>query len=305
MRKIVAGFLTSQRIASLESSVRELARELVDDMAEKGDCEIVADLASPVPLRVISVLLDLDPDRAPDYLRWANASLIDESECPDEAAKRKRRHDLAEMESFLQSHLQECRNGREQGPFSKEVVAQLNDHEALDVLKLLMVAGYVTTAGLMGNVVMALLEHPDVMQTLRHDPSRIPDAIEETLRINSPALSVSRRPREDVTLGGQRLPANAVMFLLLGSANHQEERFPDPERFSLDRETKSHLSFGKGAHYCLGANLSRMEVRVMLETLLERIETIEAAEPLDEIEWEANIHLRCPTRLKVRVKAFA
>ena len=304
VRKIVSRAFSANHLASLEGRIRDVAEEFVDNIAGRGQCDFVDDLAKPLPLRVMAMLLDLDPDRWRDYSRWTDAAVVDDKEALGADAKDAIEMDLAEMTAFLEDHLIECRQGRRQGVCCTEVIPDLTDEEARDVLKLLLTAGNVTTSHLLGNLAVVLLQNPEVMHALRADPELIPTVIEETLRINTPTLSVPRRPAKDVTLDGQPIPANSVMFVLLGSANHDDEKFPDANRFSLERDTRGHLAFGSGLHYCLGAALSRLEAKIVLETLLERLEVIEAAEPLDQIRWEENMHLRGPKRLKLNVRAF-
>lgn len=304
VRKIVSRLFAPSRLQSLENSVRVRAREYVDRMAERGDCELMTDLARPLPIQVITTVLDFDPERWQEYSRWSDAAAIDGTECPDDAARVLRQRCLDEMNSFLADHLTECRAGRRNGFCSTEVIPELTDKEALDVLRLLLVAGHITTAFLLGNIVVALLRNPGVMKSLRADPTLIPSAVEETLRINTPGLSAARRAAKDVTLGGQRIKKDSVIFALLASANHSEEKFVKPDLFQLDRDTQPHVGFGAGVHFCVGAPLSRLEARVTTEELLDRLEVIEAVEPINEIEWEENMHLRGPKRLKVHVQAF-
>jgi len=303
VRKVVTKLFTAARLHSLEDSIRVRAREYVDRMAEHGNCELMRDLARPLPIQVIATVLDFDPGRWREYSRWSDAAAIDGTECSDDAARALRQRHLDEMNSFLADHLTECRAGRRIGFCSTEVIPELSDEEALDVLRLLLVAGHITTAFLLGNIVVALLRNPGVMKSLRADPALIPSAVEETLRINTPGLSVVRRPAKDVTLGGQRIRKDSVIFALLASANHAEEKFVEPDLFQIDRNTQAHIGFGAGVHFCVGAPLSRLEARVTTEVLLDRLEVIEAAEPIDEIKWEENMHLRGPKRLKLHVRA--
>ena len=185
---------------------------------------------------------------------------------------------------------------------SERVVPDFSDEEAADILKLLLVAGTVTTTNLIGNAVLALLKNPSVMEAARANLDTIPAVIEETLRFNSPALSVARRAARDTELAGVRLPANSVLFVLLGSANHTEEQFDDPDRFDIARDQRAHVAFGSGPHYCLGAPLSRLETRIVLETLLSRSRTIESTIPLDQVEPIENTHLYGPRHLDLIVE---
>jgi len=189
--------------------------------------------------------------------------------------------------------------------YTSKVIPFLTDEEAASLVELLFVAGQVTTRCLLGNIAVSLLREPNLMAVLRADRSVIPAMVEEVLRINSPALFVSRRVGRDVTLAGQQVPGNSILHILLGSANHTETKFEGPERFSLVRNPQSHLAFGSGSHFCLGASLARLEGKIVTETLLDRLSVFEANEPLEQIEWdETNRHIRGPKRLKVNVQAL-
>ena len=151
----------------------------------------------------------------------------------------------------------------------------LNDEELMATAVTLVFAGHETTANIVSNAVLALLEHPDQMAALRADPSLIEAAIEETLRYNGSVQRVRRVARDDVELGGQHIAGGDVLLNFLGSANRDERAFADADRFDLARSTTRHLGFGYGPHFCVGAALARMEAPIMLARLLERYSTIE------------------------------
>ena len=275
-------------------------------MARKGKCDFVQDLGRPLPAKVVATMLGLDLSRLADYRRWTESAIDDEPEKLDAATKQEYAQAQQERDAFIADHLKTCRGGGGQSIFDKEAIPHLTDQEAADVLKLLLVSGHVTTTHLLGNIAVALLQYPDVEKALRADPGLIPTAVEETLRINAAVQSTLRRPARDVTIAGETIPANEPMLLLLASANHSPDKFPEPERFRLDRKSQPHLSFGKGVHYCLGARLGRLEAKVVIETMLERLEVIEPVEPLDLIEWDMdNTQMRGPCRLKLNVRAFS
>ncbi len=287
------------QVAALEGLIRELAEGFVDRMLEQRQCDFVAELATPLPLQVIAHVLDFDPLRWREYSRWTEAVVTEDKKAAGGAVE----SDLKEIESFLRAHLEKCRKGILEGTFSRQVVASLNDQEAMDILRLLLVAGNVTTKHLLGNIAVALLRNPEVEQALRANPDLIPQMVEESLRLDGPTLSVVRRAAHDVELAGTKIPAGTPIFVLVGSANHTTDQFPDAERLRLERDNKKHVAFGKGAHYCVGASLSRLEARIVLETLLTRCSTLESTHPLDEIEWEENTHLKGPKRLGMRLRS--
>jgi cytochrome P450 len=138
------------------------------------------------------------------------------------------------------------------------------------MLRLLLVAGNETTTNLIGNGMLALLQHPEQLQALREDPSLLPTAVEELLRYDSPVQVDGRTAHEDVEMGGRHFRKGQRITVLIGSANHDADVFPDPERLDITRKVTSHIAFGRGIHHCLGAPLARLEGRIAFEILLER-----------------------------------
>ncbi len=150
---------------------------------------------------------------------------------------------------------------------------------------LLLVAGNETTTNLIGNMMLALLDHPDQMEKLWADQSLIPNAIEETLRFDGPVQGIPRQLTQDIEIAETTLPANALVFLLIASANRDERKFPDPERLDITRDTDGHLAFGYGIHYCLGAQLARLEAKITFEELSAQFPALAGTdEPVTRME---------------------
>jgi cytochrome P450 len=163
---------------------------------------------------------------------------------------------------------------------------------------LLLVAGNETTTNLLGNTLLALMEHPDEFARVRRDPARIPALIEEGLRYDGPIQYLFRQATRDVELAGVRIPAGAIVLPLLGSANRDEAQFPHADRFEVSRNTQGHLAFGLGIHFCLGASLARREARVALEELLPRFASFDRSEPI--VQYVDSYLVRGPKRLPLR-----
>ncbi len=163
---------------------------------------------------------------------------------------------------------------------------------------LLLVAGNETTINLIANGTLALLHHPDQLALLRREPERIPNAVEEFLRFDSPVQITSRLVKEDGELAGRPLRRGEQIILLLGAANRDPEVFPDPERLDVTRDTVRHLSFGHGIHFCLGAQLARLEGALAFRALIERFPRLELT--TNRVEWRKNTVLRGPKALLLR-----
>jgi cytochrome P450 len=158
---------------------------------------------------------------------------------------------------------------------------------------LLLVAGHETTVNLIGNGVLALLEHPDQMERLRAEPALLDTAVEELLRYAGPvAVSTERYAREDVALAGVTIPRGSLVFAVIASANRDERQFPDPDRLDVAREPNRHLSFGLGPHFCLGAPLARLEARVAIGALLRRVANIRLGTAPGSLRWRRGLALR-------------
>jgi cytochrome P450 PksS len=176
---------------------------------------------------------------------------------------------------------------------AEEAGDRLSEDELLAMVFLLLIAGHETTVNLIGNGMLALLEHPDEMERLRRDPSLIKSAVEELLRYTSPVfMSTERYAREDVIIHGLTISRGEMTFGLIGSANRDEAAFDSPERLDIAREPNKHLSFGFGAHYCLGAPLARMEAQIAINTLLERMPSLRLKVPPETLRWRQSLLLR-------------
>ena len=162
----------------------------------------------------------------------------------------------------------------------------LSEEEVFGTVVLLMVAGHETTVGLIGNAVVNLLAHPDQLELVRADASLIPAAVEELLRYEGPVeRTLNRWAATDVELGGQTIRRGELVIAIVGAADRDPERFPEPERLDVAREDKRHLAFGRGSHFCLGAPLARLEAEIALETLFRRLPGLRLAVAPDELEW--------------------
>ncbi len=176
-----------------------------------------------------------------------------------------------------------------------EAAGRVTRRELIAYAILLLTGGNETTTNLIGGMVIALLAHPDQLELLREDPARIPNAIEEGLRYCSPVQGVYRRALREVVIAGQRIAAGDDVVALLGSANHDEDKFSAPQRFDVTRHTGGQVGFGMGIHHCLGAHLGRLEARVALEWLVPRLHRFERAS--DSVDWNDNWFVRGPDTL--------
>ena len=182
----------------------------------------------------------------------------------------------------------------------------MSEDELVAMAFLLLVAGHETTVNLIGNGVLALLEHPDQMERLRSEPVLLDTAVEELLRYAGPVETTTERfAREDVTLAGVTIPRGSLVFAVIASANRDERQFPDPDRLDIAREPNRHLSFGLGLHFCLGAPLARLEGRVALGALLRRAADIRLGAAPGALRWRRGLVVRGLESLPVAVAGWS
>jgi len=280
LRARVTRAFTPTRVAALEPSVRAIARQLLDRFAPRGRGDLVVDFARQLPSQVIGALLGVPPERNAVFLE-ASEALIEAT--PESALDARFRHPALQIYRAFSELLAERRAAPRDDLMSALLAAEidgekLSEPELLGFCFVLIVAGNDTTANLIANGAVLLADHPDARRELARDPRRIPAAVEEMLRCETPAQALPRIVRRDVTLHGVTIPAGAQVRLLWGAANRDERVFPDAERFDPSRDARGHLGFGQGIHFCLGANLARLEARVAFEELLARIPDYALAE---------------------------
>ncbi len=306
LRAIVNRGFTPRRIADWEKRAREVVAACVAKLDRGEPFEVVEDLATPLPVTVIADMLGIAPERKADFKRWSDAVIS--SATGTDRADPFAPHLLATFEDAV-TYLAQIARARKRAPaddlisaiVSSRDGAALHPQDAMQFVILLLVAGNETTTNLIGNAVNALLDHPDQLAQLAADPSRIPDAIEEAVRFDSPVHLVLRTATADTEIAGVRIPKGATVVPMIGSANHDERRFPDGDRFDIARKTQGHLGFGLGKHFCLGASLARLEARVALEALVPRLAALRKRDP--EPPRLASFLVRGPARLALERRA--
>jgi cytochrome P450 len=284
LRSLVNQAFTPRMIRRLEPRMYEIAHELFDNALERREVDFVRALTYPLPVIIIAEIIGIPPEDREQFKQWSDAAVENLGTAlfvpPEPERFRRLSQLLAEMGAYF-SELAAARrrDPREDlltGLVQAEVEgSKLTQDEMIRMLVLLLVAGNETTTTLIGNTVLELLAHPDELRRLRADPALVESAVEEVLRYSSPVQLDPRRATRRVELHGHTIGANQIAVSWIGSANHDEAVFSDPERFDIGREDNRHLAFGFGPHYCLGANLARLEAQVALHALLARTRAFE------------------------------
>jgi cytochrome P450 len=279
LRALVSKAFTPRRVTALEPRVRETVRKLLDAAAGDGRTDLMHDFALPLPNAIISELIGIPEERRAAFLEHTEA-LIRVGADAKQGIQKPAAGIYAEYAKLLAERRAEPRDDLMSALLAAEIDGRrLDDDELLGFCFLLVVGGSDTTTNLIGNALVLLAEHPEQRALVASDPTRIPGALEETLRYESPTQNQPRRPIRDVERNGVVIPEGARLLLLLGSANRDPRAFDDADRFDVTREIEWHLAFGRGVHHCLGSALARMEARVALEELLARYPGYALAEP--------------------------
>jgi len=274
LRKLVARAFATKPTAAYEPQVRALARELIAEFADDGTVDLVPSLSVPLPLMVIGDMLGVDrAERA--WFRHQTEQLMSQHPSRPESIEAGKAASVALLARF-EDFIEERRRDPADDVVSDLIAAEedgerLTAAEIVGFCYLLILAGHETTMNLVSNAVLALAAHPDQRALLLREPERVPDAIEEVLRWDSPVHSQCRTTTRPVELHGQVIPEGKKVMMLFASGGRDERVFPDPDRFDVTRPIERHLSFGHGIHHCLGAPLARLEARVAIEELLAAI----------------------------------
>ena len=303
LRGVVNRAFTPRSIERLRPRIEALAASLLDAQPERGEWDLMAGLAQPLPVIVIAELLGIPPEDHAQFKVWSERIAQSTDLMPGAATIESIRGATRELVDYFGGFIEDRRRAPREDLISALVGAEtdgrrLTGEEVLAFAILLLVAGNETTTNLIGCGMRALLAHPEAIAALRAQPERIPAAIEEMLRYDSPVQGVVRFATQDTPIGERTIKAGEVVIGMTGAANRDPEQFASPGMFDLDRDAVHHLAFGQGIHYCVGAPLARVEGAIAFRALLERWPLIEAA---GEAEMGGTFLIRGPVRLPLTV----
>ncbi len=275
-RRLVSEGFTPRRVRAMEDEIRRICDALIDNVAEQGSCDLVADLAAPLPLIVIGNMLGVEPDDRADLLRWSD-DLLKAQGSDDPALLEAMIGAFGEYVEYISRVIENRRStGRDDDLIGLLVHAdhdgdRLDDDSLLHESLLIVIGGDETTRHVISGGTEQLLRNPSSYQALRDDPAKIPLAVEEMLRWVTPIKNMARTTTEDVELRGKVIPKDTKLLLLYPSGNRDEEVFTNPHDFDIARTPNDHVAFGFGTHFCLGNQMARMELRMMVEQLTKRL----------------------------------
>jgi cytochrome P450 len=286
LRGLVNKAFTPRIVRQLEPRMRDIARELVAEACRAGEVDLVQALTYPLPVTVIAEMIGVPPEDRARFKAWSDEAVASLGLVfvggLDPARMERQRQIFDEMRDYLVPLAEQRKRSPREDLLTGLVQAEhegsrLSHDEMIQMVVLLLVAGNETTTTLIGNAVVELAARPAVADALRRDPAGLDDAIEEVLRWSSPVQFDPRRVTRTIELHGVKLEPDDYLLCWIGSANRDESVFERADAFDPARKKNPHLAFGFGAHYCLGANLARLEARVALEALLGATRAIELA----------------------------
>lgn len=302
LRGLMLKAFTPRVVASMRSGIQEIVDGLLDEAQERGQLDLIADFAFPLPATVIADLLGIPPADLPLLKQWSN----------DWAAYQTAGHTVDEMKALLTSrmtmfaYIRDLARERREKPGDdllsgfvtvKEGGEGLSEQDIISSSAFLLFAGHETTTNLIGNGMLALFRHPDQLRALRGNPSLVASAIDELLRYDAPVQYTVRMVTEEMEIGRFVVRPGERVQAMIGAANHDPQRFPEPGRLDLTRRDNRHLSFGFGIHYCLGAALARLEGEIAFTTLLGRFPRLSLA--CERVEWRPSSAFRGLAQLHV------
>jgi cytochrome P450 len=286
LRSLVGHFFTPRAIEQWQTRVQQITDELIDAVVEKGQMDVIEELAFPLPLNVISEILGIPTADRPELHRWTR-QLADAFDHP--GTIKQADIPLHAFYDYLPALIEQKRRQPGDDLVSWLVQAeghQLSTREMMAMIFLLITAGHDTTDNLIGNGLYALFTHPEQLALLKREPERMKTAVEEFLRYYSPFMLATRRwARQEVELCGRVIRQGDQIAIALAAVNRDERIFSEPDQFDVTRRDNHHLAFGKGIHYCIGAPLARLEGIVALNTLLRRLPRIRLQCDPEELVW--------------------
>ncbi|EPX54982.1 putative cytochrome P450 hydroxylase [Cystobacter fuscus DSM 2262] len=302
LRSLVSKAFTPRFVEELRPRIQRLVDELIDAAEPRGRMDLINDFAFTLPIVVIADMMGLPAQDRHRVRLWSEA--ITESMSTQYEENPARDAKARDFVDYMRALIDEKRRSPGEDLVSKLTQAEeggsrLDEHEFLSMIGLLIFAGHETTANLIGNGMLALLTQPEALARLQREPALIPSAIEEFLRMFGPVTVAPRFAAEDIAVAGETIRQGDMVIISLASADRDERQFSHAQTLDVTRESARHLAFGQGIHFCLGAQLARIEADVAFTTLLRRLPGLRLDAPLEAVQWRANMILRGLQRLPV------
>lgn len=303
LRQVVAPMFTTRAVSTMADRITLVTEELLSDLRLGEPFDIVGQLAYPLPVIVIAEMLGVPPGDRDQFKEWSD-TVIGFNGMADPENTERNRSVVEDLIAYLRAQIVFRTEHPGDDLISRLIAANesgtVSEAELLAACVLLLVAGNETTTNLLANMVLAFTRFPEQYEILSADRSLIANAVEEALRFDPPVQAVPRLATSEIEIGGVFIPAGHMVFAMNAGANRDPGVFENPDVFDIRRANASrNLSFGFGIHHCIGASLARLEARIMLELLLDRVEVFTLADPSADLGYGPNFFLRGLTDLKV------
>jgi hypothetical protein len=299
LRRVLQKAFTAKRIGAQESLIRHTARALLDTISSENEVDLVSTFTGPFPIMVIAEMLGVDPCDRDLFKEWSNG-IMATAAGDYESLVGNYDHIFDYFRGVIAARRSSPRDDLVTALVQAEVDGhELTDDDILGFCALLLIAGNETTTNLLGNAAAVLAAHPDARAQIVADMSLLPNAIEEVLRFDGPVPTLTRTTTTDIEICGHTISAGEKVMLLLAAANRDPRIFDDADRFDIHRVARKHIAFGSGIHFCMGANLARLEARIAFEELLCRFPDYRVT--ADTLSYFNTPSIRGPTALRVRL----
>jgi len=307
LRGLASVAFTPQKVRVLKGHIQEIADDLLDRVQTRGEMDIIADFAAPLPAIVTAEMLGVPTEDHFDLKKWSAdfAEMLGNFQHNPDRIPRVL-ESTNNLTNYFRDAIAKMREHPREGLIHSFMTAELDgdrlsEEEIIANCVVTMVGGQETTTNLIGNGLLTLMQNPEQLARLRDDAALVPSAVEELLRYESPSQHTGRIAREDVEIGGKQIRKGQAVMAIMAAANRDPERFPQPDELILDRADNKHLAFGWSSHFCFGAPLARMEGQIAFETLVRRLPDLELVP--GPLTWRTNSGLRGLTALPVRFTA--
>ncbi|QBJ96214.1 cytochrome P450 [Rhodococcus sp. ABRD24] len=302
LRKLVSQAFNVRRVEAMRLSIERITAQLLDELGNAGEVDIVDRFAHPLPIKVICELLGVEEQYRGDFGRWSSEILIID---PERA--RQRGQAGREVVDFILDLVERRRTEPADDLLSALIKVrdddndQLSADELVSISLVLLLAGFEASVSLIAIGIYLLLTHPDQLALVRQNPAALPNAVEEILRYIAPPEITTRFSTAEVEIGGVTISPYSTVLIAGGAANRDPKQFPDPDRFDITRDTRGHLTFGHGIHFCLGRPLAKLEGEVALRSLFDRFPRLSLGIDAEDVTWRRSLLLRGIDQLPVRL----
>jgi cytochrome P450 len=309
-RSLVDKAFTVGRVKQMEDYLQSIVDGMIDNFIARGECDFYSEFAARVPIQVIASQLGVEISDIDQFKEWSDAVINESNPNNTEEEQKQITRTICELQQFIATKARQFQKTPEDCLLSDLVHAddngrKMSTRELVSIVLILLVAGNDSTALAMTSAMHRIVTIQGLEDTLRANPARIPNFLEEVLRLEAPVQGLYRRVLHDIRIGETDIPAGAIIVLRFGAANRDPAQFPHPDAFELDRNNvRSHLTFGAGPHFCVGNQLSRGELRIAFSTLMRRMRNFRLKDGTDAIDWMEHFLVYGPCKLQITFHAL-